>query len=213
MCVPESQHDKAKALINSRPGMYKAIVPRIPFQTDRMHHLFPRYRCIASDIFFVLTTSQASHIQCVPENIVHSPMGLPYPKLPIFAQSLIDTQNATDLADLVDSQGLSLEWGRQNLALEGDVDLDWANWRIQRLDEAGCEIVDWRNNATSRRVLWENAVKGKRARLDAKAKERAEMERWKASEQGRAAGEAMLRGDLERCEALYEEYKQLHSLD
>jgi hypothetical protein len=213
MCVPQELHDKAKNLITSRSEVYKATMPRIPFQTVRMHCLFPRYSCVALGIFFVLTTSQATHIQCTPENIEHSPMGLPYPKLAIYAQSLVDTQNVADLDELVDSQDLTLEWGCQNLALDGEADWNWGNWRVQRLDEVGSSIVDWRLNPRSRRELWENAIRGKKRRQDAKDKERAKYEKWAASEHGKAAGDAMLRGDMGMSRALYEEYKVQVGLD
>jgi hypothetical protein len=124
-----------------------------------MYHLFPRFECARSGAFFVVTTSEANHIECKAENIEHSPMGLPHPKLAVYAQSLIDTQNVSDLNDLVDGQDLSLQWGEKNLKLDGDADSKWGDWRIRTLENGLVhKYPDWRVNPRSRRELWENAA-------------------------------------------------------
>lgn len=52
-------------------------------------------------------------------------MDLPYPKLPIYAQSLPDTMNFVDLEDLIDGMNLTLDWGMENLDPDGIIDGDW----------------------------------------------------------------------------------------
>jgi hypothetical protein len=104
---------------------------------DGMHHLYPRFKCVGLALFFVLTTSQECHLPCFPENFERSSTGIPYPKLSVYAQSLLDTYNLVDLDDLVDGMNLSIEWGDKNLNLEGSTDVEWGKWKWDTLQNAG----------------------------------------------------------------------------
>jgi hypothetical protein len=43
---------------------------------------------------------------------------IPYPKLHVFAQALLERQSVGDLQDLVDGMDLSEEWGEEKLKYE-----------------------------------------------------------------------------------------------
>jgi hypothetical protein len=77
--------------------------------------------------------SDDAHIECVTTNIERSQRDLPYPKLDVFAQSLLDTYNPVDLADLIDGMDLQDGWGEQNLDLEGNMDAEWAETMNEKI--------------------------------------------------------------------------------
>lgn len=52
-------------------------------------------------------------------------MGLPYPTLEMFAQSLLDTNDMVALTDLVDGMDLTEQWGSEYLKLDAENDLAW----------------------------------------------------------------------------------------
>lgn len=58
---------------------------------------------------------------------------MPYPKLPEFAQSLIETYNLVDLVDLIDGMNLSNEWGEAHLDLKSAYDTEWWVWKNEQL--------------------------------------------------------------------------------
>lgn len=90
---------------------------------------------------------------------------LPYPKLHVYAQSLIDTQNGVDLEDLIDGMDLTEEWGEQNLDLEGDTDSQWAQERGEALTADGAKFTVINPNAVPRRQYWQESVRNKKRRL------------------------------------------------
>jgi histidinol dehydrogenase len=60
-------------------------------------------------------------------------MGLPYPKLEIYAQSFLDTYNVMALTDLIDAMDLSEEWGAEHLDLSGTNHVEWARQKNKRI--------------------------------------------------------------------------------
>lgn len=66
------------------------------------------------------------HIVCDPSNLTRSPRGLPYPKLDVFIQSCLDTNNMLQLCDVIDGTNVTEEWGEKHLDLEGTNDVEWA---------------------------------------------------------------------------------------
>lgn len=93
-------------------------------------------------------------------------MGLPYPKLPIFVQSVMDARDIVNLADVIDGMDLSEKWGIDNLDLTYTTDTSWANWangRIKREDpEAIFSLVS--TNAFNRKATWQKIVQTKQTR-------------------------------------------------
>jgi len=123
-CVLTEQLEKATSILRSREEEYVSFRPSAMKALEGMHHLYPRFKCVGLALFFVLTTSQECHVLCSPENFERSSTGMPYPKLSVYAQTLLDTYNRVDLDDLVDGMNLSIDWGEKNLNLEGSTDVE-----------------------------------------------------------------------------------------
>lgn len=134
MCVPTNQLEAAAGLFRAKPDAFEPFRPSALSRSQGMEHLFPRFKFKGLRLLFIIMSAQAWHIPCRPENIEYSSTGLPYPKLPIFAQSLLDTRNFVDLEDLIDGMNLTLDWGMENLDLEGTIDVDWIRWRANFLN-------------------------------------------------------------------------------
>ncbi|EEP78149.1 predicted protein [Uncinocarpus reesii 1704] len=104
----------------------------------------------------------AVHMPCTPETIEYSHNRIPYPKLPVYTQSLLDTLNLVDLDDLVDGMNLTYEWGDENLDLDRGPDANWGRWRADFLSEGAKaedeEIPQWCFNPPSLRTIWRKAV-------------------------------------------------------
>lgn len=106
-------------------------------------------------------SSQACHLPCRPENIEYSHMDLPYPKLPIYAQSLLDTMNFVDLEDLIDGMNLTCEWGLENLNLDGTLDGDWGRWKADLLNDGQATegmVPKWCADPMKRLDMWTERV-------------------------------------------------------
>jgi hypothetical protein len=157
ICVPTEQLDEAADLFRKRPESFEPFGPSTLKRYERLGHLYPRFKFVGLRLFFTITSSQACHILCKPENIEYSQMAIPYPKLPVYAQSLPDTGNYLDLKDLVDGMNLTLEWGEEKLDLEGTIDADWGRWRAETLKGGKAEeeeIPKWCMNPQKRRDMW-----------------------------------------------------------
>ncbi|KAH9874916.1 hypothetical protein J1614_004404 [Plenodomus biglobosus] len=125
ICVPTEQLDAAAQLFRDKPEQFEPFQPSAMKRAMGIEDYFPRFKFVGLRLFFILMSSQAHDIPCKPENIEYSQMGLPYPKLPIYAQSLLDTRNFIDLVDLIDGMNLTRKWGEENLNLEGTINADW----------------------------------------------------------------------------------------
>lgn len=112
--------------------------------------------------------SSAYHLPCTPESLEKSKRGLPFPKLDVFAQSLLETMNNVDLHDLVDGMNLTLEWGMEHLDLNGLTDTEWATERYAYNKQYGERpSATLLRNGRSKALLWDRA-----ASLDSKSKRR-----------------------------------------
>lgn len=125
-------------------------------------HHFPRFKFVGLRLFFVILPSHACHLQVEPNTVESSATGLPYPALPTYAQSLLDTSNEVDLDDLIDGMDLTLEWGEKNLLLDGTVDADWIWWKTKLAfdypDDGDREKPAWYSNPDKRRDIWRQKV-------------------------------------------------------
>lgn len=72
------------------------------------HHL-PRFKFVNANFFLVVVPAQDCRIPCEPGNFELGQTGMPFTKLNVFAQSLLDTNYAVDFEDLVDGMNLSME--------------------------------------------------------------------------------------------------------
>lgn len=160
----------------------------VPFEPSALKgvfsvdHLFPRFKFVGISCFFVILSSQATHITCAPENVEYGQYGVPYPKLHVFTQSLLETNNEVDLAELVDGMNLSLDWGEANLNLEGPRDPEWERWicRMHNLPKA----PDWCDKpelAVTKREMFEEvaSTKAKILRQGVKYRDGYETKYWK----------------------------------
>lgn len=101
-------------------------------------------------------------------HVANSALGnLPYPKLPGFVQSLLDTKQYVDLCDLIDGQDLSEEWGIEHLDLSGNSDTKWLECLIQGMRDDGIEDIYIFIDAkpVSRLDLWKKYTTTKQTRM------------------------------------------------
>ena len=100
---------------------------------------------------------------------MRSKKGLPYPKLDVYIQSLIDTHDIVALCDIVDGTNVTEDWGDTNLDLSGTIDADWIKWKndtIRAQPEGLWNIFCLvETKVVSRRQTWEDAIRGKEKRL------------------------------------------------
>lgn len=121
-------------------------------------------------LWFRLIPSEDCHIDCNPSDIERSKLGLPYPKLEVYAQSLLDTFSGVALCDLVDGMNLSKEWGDDHLDLTGTNDVEWTKKKNERIrknvpdDENAC-LFELSEIEMPRRQFWEETTGGKEHRL------------------------------------------------
>jgi hypothetical protein len=74
----------------------------VPPQLYSLHHTFPRFKLKGLALWLITILSHDCHLDCEPSNFEWSQMGVPYPKLEVSAQSLLDTLDRVALTDLVD---------------------------------------------------------------------------------------------------------------
>jgi hypothetical protein len=138
-------------------------------QPKSLTHKYPRLKHNGVNIFFQLLPSKDFHFDCEPFNFVRSQKGLPYPKLGIYIQSLIDTHDMVALCDVVDGTDVNEDWGEKNLDLSGTIDAGWIKWKndaIRAQEEGSWNIFCLvETQIVSRRKTWEDAVRGKEKRL------------------------------------------------
>lgn len=95
-------------------------------------------------------------------------MGLPYPKLDVLAQALLDTANDVAITDLVDGMDLDGEWAASHLDLDRTHDVVWAeqlNAKLKASEPPGRELFGVSTDPAPIRPLWEEAVNNKEQRL------------------------------------------------
>ena len=135
-----------------------------------LHHTYHRFQWPNTWVSLCIVPSTDAHIDCIAINFERSHSGLPYPKLDVFAQSLLDTNNGVDLADLIDGMDLQVDWGEQNLNLDNSTDVEWTEKQNEKImasvdyDENRV-LLQYFSGPTSRRELWQRLVAGKERRM------------------------------------------------
>lgn len=116
ICVPEAQLSAAQSLLDNHPHdkNYERAEPTRPYLSS-LRHQFPTYKQKGVRFFFILAPSSACFVDPRPEFCERSHMDIPYPQDVYFVRSLIALQDPADLADMVDAQNLTLEWGNNHL--------------------------------------------------------------------------------------------------
>lgn len=119
---------------------------------------------------FTLIPSDDAHIDCIPPNIERSQMGLPYPTLDIFAQSLLDTNDIVALTDLIDGMDLTEGWGSKFLKLDAENDLAWTLRKNEKIrasipfSENSC-LFECPINTINLKETWNAIVQDKGRRI------------------------------------------------
>ena len=170
VCVSTEQLESASLLLQSDLYQtdYSRVDPSPVIQLRSLLHTFPRFKCQGLRLYFVLVPSEDAHVECHPSKFQRSLNGLPYPKLDVFIQSLLDTHDMVALCDVIDGCNVSEEWGNENLQLEGSNDLDWVRWKNRKITEANqgrASLSAVETAVYSRRKVWEETVRGKSSRL------------------------------------------------
>jgi hypothetical protein len=88
---------------------YEVRYPVMP-QFGWLGHIYLHFTLKGINFFILLPTFDYL-IDYRPERCERSPSGVPYPKLEHPTQALLDTQQYTDLANLVDGMDLDEVWG------------------------------------------------------------------------------------------------------
>jgi hypothetical protein len=60
---------------------------------------------------------------------------LPYPKLDVYIQSLLECHNTVDLCDAVDGSNVSEDWGYNHLDLDDQADLEWLRLKNKAIND------------------------------------------------------------------------------
>ncbi|KAI1323367.1 hypothetical protein F5Y16DRAFT_403562 [Xylariaceae sp. FL0255] len=134
ICVPEEQLTEAAELFKSEPlcQQYETWPVNDPILHSLLH-IYPRFHLKGVHFVFSLVSSADWLIDCDESKCELSWMGLPYPKLEYFAQSLLYTQRWTDLHDLIDGMDLSEEWGEEHLKFDQAPSDQFAEWKNERI--------------------------------------------------------------------------------
>ncbi|KAK2764909.1 hypothetical protein FQN54_008606 [Arachnomyces sp. PD_36] len=172
ICVPTDMVAKTAAIFKSEPyTQFYETCPPGHVQPFSLLHTFPRFKVKETLLRFAIVPSEDCHLTCKPSNIERSQTGLPYPKLEIFAQSLLETYNEVALTDLIDGMNLTEEWGLRYLDLDGTTDLEWTENKNEKirssvpLTETSC-FLELPTASFSLRDIWGNLARTKSDRID-----------------------------------------------
>ncbi|KAL9618325.1 MAG: hypothetical protein Q9160_006975 [Pyrenula sp. 1 TL-2023] len=176
ICVPTEKLTATTKLLEKNREILEPAGPSAIRRVRSIEHLFARFKFVGLALFFVVMSSQACNLPCKPENFEYSQTGIPYPKLHVYAQCLLDTLSYVDLDDLVDGMILTEEWGEANLDLQGFVDTKWGRWKADFTNNGKApqdRIPMWCHKPPERRTIWVNAAakEGKKSRQGLKYSE------------------------------------------
>lgn len=106
---------RAEALIRAKPDIYIPFAPDVRLNPSDKGFHWTRFKCVDLCLFFLLVPAREVCIDIEKKaSIVRGKTGLPFPSLPTFVQSLLDSHNLLDLEDIIDAMDLSEEWAAEN---------------------------------------------------------------------------------------------------
>ena len=112
--MPTPVLHSAAELLRARSDKYIPFAPDCRI-ADKQEAKWPRFKLVGLKLFALLVPADAVHFPISPEDsIVRGKTGLPFPSLPAFVQSLLDSKNIVDLGDLVDAMNLDEGWAAAN---------------------------------------------------------------------------------------------------
>lgn len=172
--MPTDSFEKATALFTSAPlnARYEPWINVMP-QPRSLIHTYPHFTLKDVNFFFFIMPAFEYRIDCDPEKCERSHMGVPYPKLEHFAQSLLDTQQYADLDDLVDGMNLTEEWGEKYLDLDKQGEAEYIKEKNRKI----LASVDLEANPAAimmtlvqrpvdKRAKWVRSVRNKARRIN-----------------------------------------------
>ena len=108
-------------MLEKRSDKYTPFKPDVRLDPAEPQTKWPRFKLVGLELFMLLVPASAA---CFPidrdDAIIRGKTGLPFPSLPAFVQSLLDSNNALDLEDIIDAMDLSEEWAAQNGVIVSD---------------------------------------------------------------------------------------------
>lgn len=164
MCVPTDKVDAAAETVRLHDDKYMRFRRSAMYRLGGLEHLYPRFKFVGVALFFVIISSQDCHLSCEPADLEFGQTGIPFPKLEVYARSLLETGNLADLEDLIDGMNLSIAWGETHLALNGTTDVEWAKWKIEILRKEGEKLFLWDVAPRGLRDLWRKLASEDRKR-------------------------------------------------
>ncbi|KAK0118401.1 hypothetical protein ONS95_012690 [Cadophora gregata] len=171
LCVPTELLEKASSLLRSAPHdkIFEPAKHERP-QIQSLIHTFPRFKFKGVRLFFDLVSAHDAHIICHPSNFEWSLMGLPYPRLELYAQSLLDTLSWANISDLIDAMDLTEEWGASHMELDKSNDVAWALNKNEKIRASvpltlGSCFLEVDEGPMNLKEVWNNEVRTKGKRL------------------------------------------------
>lgn len=89
--------------------------PPAPLLLQSLRHTRPTFILKGVYFVFILVPASDYFIDPSPDCCELSIKGIPYPKIHLFARSLLVLQNESDLCDFIDGMDLDRDWGESNL--------------------------------------------------------------------------------------------------
>lgn len=112
---------KAAALLKTESDKYLPFGPDVRVDPAKPRTKWPRFKLAGLELFILLVPAKEVYFAIDQDAaIVRGKTGLPFPSLPAFVQSPLDSNNALDLEDIIDAMDLSEEWAAENGVIVSD---------------------------------------------------------------------------------------------
>lgn len=113
ICIPDEKLDNARMIFENDARFEEALpAPSVP---KSLRHIRPTFLMKGVYFVFILIPASDYFIDPSPDCCELSMEGIPYPKMHLFARSLLVLQNPANLCDFVDGMNLDKDWGESNL--------------------------------------------------------------------------------------------------
>ena len=114
ICVPSPSLSTARDLLKVRSQKYTPFAPDCRVADEPLSK-WPRFKLVGIRLFVLLVPADEVRFAINQESsIARGKTGLPFPSLPAFVQSLLDSHNLLDLEDIIDAMNLDEGWAATN---------------------------------------------------------------------------------------------------
>lgn len=172
ICVPAHQPEQ----ISRGNDLYEPVKLPPPV-IKSLRHLNPTFQLKDVGYFFLLAPSSRCFINPETENCDISKKGIPYPKMPQFARSLLVLQNGSNIADFIDGMDLDEKWAEENIDFD-DLQVKEVEFSKMQNAELQAARLGELNVRINYRELWNAIVSEKKGRIDPMKKGRYKT-RWR----------------------------------